>query len=103
MHTLSAKTIFKCIKTLLPHIIQNNEIVNVNYPLVFLEFYELVLMCAQKVVDKERKYAEEARIKEELLEHLLEESDLIRDDLTEDKKRSRSKKITTKKRKSVYT
>lgn len=69
---------------------------------MFLEFYELVLMCAQKVVDKEKKYAEQARIKEELLEHLLEESESIRDDLTGDKKRSRSKKINSKKRKSMY-
>ncbi|GLV42379.1 uncharacterized protein CBL_03116 [Carabus blaptoides fortunei] len=102
LHTLNIKTIFKCIKTLLPHMVQHNEIVNINYPLIFLEFYELVLMCAQKVVDKEKRNAEEARVKEEIV-HLLEESESIVEDVTDDKKRRRSKKNMIKKRKSEYT
>lgn len=38
--------------TICPNIVEENLIVDMDYPLTFLEFYEVMLLCVMKQTDK---------------------------------------------------
>lgn len=59
----------KCLAEVCPQICQDGIVVNINYPLSFLEFHEVLLLCAYKLVDKKQKekdaLEEQARLEEQ--------------------------------------
>lgn len=58
LRRLGIKTIVRCLAEVCPKIYQEGMVVNIDYPLSFLEFYEVVLLCAYKIVDKKQREKE---------------------------------------------
>lgn len=64
---MGARQVLKCVEKVIPCILESGLIVNLNYPLTFLEFYEIILNCLDvlfRVLRKQRikegtKYAQE--------------------------------------------
>ncbi|XP_068903322.1 radial spoke head 10 homolog B-like isoform X2 [Tenebrio molitor] len=52
---LGAKNIVRCLAKVCPLIVQEDRIVNMDYPLTFLEFYQTVLTCIFTVLELEMK------------------------------------------------
>lgn len=55
---LGAKKIVQCLAEVCPLIMQDGLIVNLEYPLSFLEFYDVLLLCAHALVKKRRRKEE---------------------------------------------
>lgn len=52
---LGPRNIMRCIATACPLVMSENLVVNVDYPLTFLEFYETLLTCIFMVLELEMK------------------------------------------------
>jgi hypothetical protein len=52
---LGARNIVRCLAKVCPLIVQEDRIVNMDYPLTFLEFYQTVLTCIFTVLELEMK------------------------------------------------
>lgn len=55
---LGIKTIVQCLAEVCPQICQDGMVVMIDYPLSFIEFYEVLLLCAYKLVDRKQKQKE---------------------------------------------
>lgn len=55
---LGAKKIVQCLTETCPLISSEGVIINMEYPLSFLEFYEVLLLCAKSLVEKEQQIKE---------------------------------------------
>lgn len=53
--SLGSRRILRCIHDIIPPIIENGVIVNLEYPLTFLEFYEIILSCTNELVKEKAK------------------------------------------------
>lgn len=65
---LGAKKVTSCLVTACPLIVEDATIVNMEYELTFLEFYETIIFCAFTIVDDKKqkeKRPKEAEIKKE--------------------------------------
>lgn len=70
---LGARKVLRCVNKICP-IIEDGVIVNLEYPLIFLEFYEIFLNCATTYVKQEegkRYRVKEAKVRE-ILDEILE-------------------------------
>lgn len=101
---LGIKTIVQCLADVCPQICQDGTVVMIDYPLSFLEFYEVLLLCAYKLVDRKLKQKEaleeQARLEQQSnvtltdLEHVTivtSERKIRRGSKEKDKKRARTK------------
>lgn len=48
----------QCLSEVCPQIVQDGILVKIDYPLSFFEFYEVLLLCAYKLVDKKQREKE---------------------------------------------
>lgn len=62
---LGIKEILKCLQEVCPQICQDGTVVKIDYNLSFLEFYEVLLLCAYKIVESKRKQKEKEEIEQE--------------------------------------
>lgn len=53
--SLGVRTILKCLIEVCPQIYQDDMVVSINHSLSFLEFYEVLLLCAHEMVEKNKK------------------------------------------------
>ncbi|KAF2880053.1 hypothetical protein ILUMI_26122 [Ignelater luminosus] len=65
LRSLGPKRVIECLTNICPQIACDNQIINMDYPLSFIEFYETLLMCAFMMVDKMKKREEKIKMKEE--------------------------------------
>ncbi|XP_044750320.1 uncharacterized protein LOC123310743 isoform X2 [Coccinella septempunctata] len=55
---LGPKVVTKCLSTICPSILKNGIICNMDYPMTFLEFYEVLIICALLLVARTKKKME---------------------------------------------
>lgn len=66
----------KCLAEVCPKICQDGMVVTIDYPLSFLEFYEVLLLCTYKMAEKIQKQKEKEQLEQELLKLKPLEQDL---------------------------
>lgn len=91
---LGIKTVLKCLAEICPQIYQEGKIVNVDHLLSFLEFYEVLLLCAYKLVDKEYKENEKRSLEETVTlktDDAINSLDQKKQQLQKDKKKTKVK------------
>lgn len=69
--SLGIRTVVQCLSEVCPQIVQDGILVKIDYPLSFFEFYEVLLLCAYKMVDKKQREKEAL----ELLSKMEEETE----------------------------
>lgn len=55
LRKLGIRKVVQCLAEVCPQVCQDGMVVWIDYPLSFLEFYEVLLLCAYKIVDAHQK------------------------------------------------
>ncbi|KAK4879208.1 hypothetical protein RN001_007354 [Aquatica leii] len=77
LRELGPRRVTRCLTSICPHITVDGLIVNMEYPLAFIEFYDAILTCTFTLVDRKRRRLERLRLLEEAkLQESLRELDI---------------------------
>lgn len=70
LQSLRSKKIVQCLCDACPQMKKNGVIINIEYPLTFLEFYDSMLKCGLAVIELKKK--NEERLRKEALRKSME-------------------------------
>ncbi|KAL0273834.1 UNVERIFIED_CONTAM: hypothetical protein PYX00_006409 [Menopon gallinae] len=97
--SLKARQIIKCIIQVCPNIVEEDIIVDTDHQLTFLEFYQSVLLCAEKYLQKLALKAMQSEILENFNQEMMEYEKAMKEYESQKEAAVQPKKTATKKSK----
>lgn len=90
--TLGPKKIVQCLTEVCPLIVKDDFIVNMDYSITFLEFYDTLFLCAFAAVDKKKRITEKNQMIQVMSEKSVTETEKSHTSPTGQTKKGQKKK-----------